>query len=188
MDSCTARQGHAERLGDQRHRTGCAHHGAGSGGHRKPAFDLFDLRRIDPAGPVFRPEGAAIRCVEPLAARWRASRRTSPSDELDGRNAAPRPRPSIAPASVFVAAADQHHRVHRLGEDHLLDVHRHQVAIDEAGRDSGTLRRARQSERHAARAGRQNAARHRLDEIGHQAMAIVEARRRHQRRRDHRLV
>jgi hypothetical protein len=58
----------------------------------------------------------------------------------------------------LVAAADQHHGVHRLRADHLLGVHRHQVAQEHAGRmreglvdrDGGELHRQAARQHHAA--------------------------------------
>ena len=127
-----AGQDHAERLGDAGHGAGRAHHGAGAGGGGEPAFDLSDLGRVDLAGAIARPEAAAIGAgAEALAAMAPGHHR--PGHQLDrrqvGRDGAHELR-----RHGLVAAAHQHDRVHRLGADHLLGVHRHQVAELQAGR------------------------------------------------------
>jgi hypothetical protein len=53
-------------------------------------------------------------------------------DELD-RGHVGRGRAHQLRRHRLVAAADQHHGVHRLGADHLLGVHRHEVAQVHAG-------------------------------------------------------
>src|SRR5262249_57713558 len=75
---------------------------------------------------------------------------------------------------VLAAAADQHHRVHRLGADHLLGVHRHQVAQEHAGR-----MRERLVDRDGGKFHRQPARQHdapfdRLDQLRDVAVARVE--------------
>ena len=127
-----AGQAHAERLGEAGHGRGGAHHRAGAGRHRKLAFDLRNLFGIDIAGAVARPETPAVGAgTEPFAAI--ASGHHRPGDQRDGRTIGG-DRAHQLRRHRLVAAAHQHHRVHRLGADHLLGVDRHQVAVFEAGR------------------------------------------------------
>ena len=128
---------------------------------------------IDAAGAIARPEAAAIGAgAEPLA-RWRPVLIGPVTSWIAGTIG--RQRAHQLRRHGLVAAADQHHRVHRLGADHLLGVHRHQVAEHHAGRAEEHLAQRDGRERQRQRAGRQHAARHRLDQLRHQAMAVVEA-------------
>ena len=73
----------------------------------------------------------------------------------------------------LVAAADQHHRIHRLRAHHLLGVHRHQVAQEHAGRIGERLVDRDRRELHRQAAGQHHAALDRLDQLGHVAVAGV---------------
>ena len=78
----------------------------------------------------------------------------------------------------FVAASDQYHRIHWLRPDHFLGIDRHEVAQIHAGgigeafmdRDGGKAHRKATRE--------QDAALHRLDQLGHVAVTRVVAARR----------
>ncbi len=60
---------------------------------------------------------------------------------------------------------------HRLGADHLLGVHRHEVAQEHAGGMGEALVDRDGREDHGQRAGQHDAALHRLDQVGHVAVA-----------------
>ena len=79
----------------------------------------------------------------------------------------------ICAGNRLVAAADQHHGVHRLGADHLLGVHRHQVAQEHAGRVRERLVDRDRRELHRQPAREHHAALDRVDELRHVAVAGV---------------
>ena len=154
-----------------------AHDGAGAGRDRQPSLDGLDLIGVDRAGAVLRPEAPAVG-ARPKPLTLVAARRHRPSDELDGGEAGGG-RAHQLRRHGLIAAADQHDRVHRLGTDHLLGVHRHEIAVHHAGRVEEHLAERDGRKRPRKRAGRKHPARDRLDELGHVAVAVVEARRRH---------
>ncbi len=128
---------------------------------------------LDRAGAVLRPEPPAVGAgAEPLVAVPAGHHR--PGHDQD-RGLVGRERAHQQRRHGLVAAADQHDRVHRLSADHLLDVHAHQVAEHQAGRVQERLaeRDHRELERQAA--GREHAAFGGLDQLGHVAVAVVEA-------------
>ena len=134
-------QPHPQRFGDAGHGAGGAHHRTGPRGGREVALDRVDAFVIDAAGPVLGPVAPAVgTCTQPLAVPGVGQHRSG--DELHGRQIG-RGRAHQLRRHGLVATADQHHRIHRLGPDHLLGVHRHQVAEHQAGRDSGRSRPAR---------------------------------------------
>jgi hypothetical protein len=94
--------------------------------------------------------------------------------ELDRRNAR-RHRAHQLGGHGLVAPSDQHDGVHRLGADHFLRVHRHEVAQVHAGRMREALvdGNGRKFDRQAAR--EHHAARHGGDEITRVAVTWVEA-------------
>ena len=101
---------------------------------------VFYFCGIDLARAMHRPEAPAVGAgAEALAAE--RGRHHRPGEELHRRHVG-RGRAHELRRHGLVAAADQHHRVHRLRADHLLDVDRHQVAEHHRGRDAGTLRPA----------------------------------------------
>ena len=98
---------------------------------RLPSISWISSASISPAR-YLRPEAPAIGAgAEPLAMPARGHHR--PGDELDRRPVGG-DRAHQLRRHGLVAAADQHHRIHRLGADHLLGVDRHQVAEHQAGR------------------------------------------------------
>jgi hypothetical protein len=172
-DRGRAGQRHAERLGDAGHGAGGAHHRAGAGGGGEVVLDAADLRRVDLAGAEARPEAAAVGAgAEPLAAIGAGHHR--PGDQLHRRLVGGE-RPHQLRRHGLVAAAHQHHRIHRLGADHLLRVHRHQVAELEAGRGEIGLAQRDGGELERQRAAGQHAALHGLEQLGKVAVAVVEA-------------
>ena len=76
----------------------------------------------------------------------------------------------------LVAAAHQHHRIHRLRADHFLGVDGHQVAVFQAGRCEEHFAQRNGREFQRQRAGREHAAFHRRQESRKMAVAIVEVR------------
>jgi len=79
----------------------------------------------------------------------------------------------------LVASADQHDRIHRLGADHLLRVHSHEVAEHHVGRAEEHLAERHRGKGQRQRSSSQHTPRHRIDQLRHIAMAIIEAGRRH---------
>ena len=132
-----------------------------------------DLRRGHLAAAILRPEPAAIGArTEALAAIRRRQHRTG--EKLDRRNIGRR-RAHQLRGDGLVAAADEHDRIHRLRADHLLDVHRHQVAEHHAGRTEEHFaeRDRREVDRQAA--GGEHASLHGVDQLRKMSMAVVEA-------------
>ena len=171
--SATIPAPHAERLGDRRHRARRPHDGAGAGGRREVAFDLADLVALYLAGAVARPEAPAIGAgAEPLAMPARGQHR--PGNEADGRPIG-RNRPHELGGHRLVAAADEDNRIHRLGADHLLGVHSHEVTKHQACRAEKHLaeRDCRKGQRQAAH--REHAAFDGVDQLGKVPVAVVEA-------------
>ncbi len=171
---CGAGQDHAERFGDAGH-GGCrAHHRAGAGGGGEPALDRRHLLGVDVAGAIARPKTAAIGAgAEPLAAMIAGHHR--PRDQHDGGTAGGH-RTHQLRRHRLVAAAHQHGGVHRLRANHLLGVHRHQVAILEAGRAQKNLAERNRGKLDRQCAGGEHAAFDRLEQVGKMPMAIVEPR------------
>ena len=169
-----AGQADAERFGEAGHGRGGAHHRAGAGGHRELAFDLGDFVGIDVAGAIARPEAAAIGAgAEPLAAVPAGHHRAG--DQRDGGPVGGH-RAHQLRRHGLVAAAHQHHRIHRLRADHFLGVDRHQVAVFEAGRREEHFAERNGREFQRQRAGGEHAAFHRRQQLGEMAVAIVEVR------------
>jgi len=98
-----------------------------------------------------------------------------PADQLD-RRLAGAGRTHQLRRHRLVAAAHQHHRVHRLGADHLLGVHGHEVAeLHGIGGERGLVQRCGgELERQAA--GRRHAALDGVQQLGKVAVAGIEAR------------
>jgi hypothetical protein len=171
-DRRRVRQAHAERLGERRHRARGAHHGAGAGGRREVPLDRVDALVAHLARAVLRPEAAAVGAgAEPFAAERHRDHRTG--HELDRRQVGGR-RAHQLRRHRLVAAADEHDGVHRLRVDHLLGVHRHEVAEQQARRAQEDLAERHRRERERESAGREHAALHGFDEFGNAAMAVVE--------------
>ena len=168
-----AGQDQPERFGDAGHGRGGAHHRAGARGHREVALDLRNLLGADFAGAIARPEAAAVGAgAEPLALVPPGHHRTG--DQHDRRPPG-RDRAHELRRHGLVAAAHQHHGVHRLRADHLLGVDGHQISVFQAGRIEEHLaeRHGREIDRQAAR--RQHAALHRVQQLREMPVAVVEA-------------
>ena len=130
-DGRAPRQHHAERLRHAGHGAGGPHHHAGPGGGGEPVVHVLDLGVVELSRPVHAPEPAAVGArPEPLAAVVPGHHRAGGKDE--GGHVRARGGHELG-RNGLVAAADEDHRVHRLGPHHLLGVHRHQVAEEHAG-------------------------------------------------------
>ena len=73
----------------------------------------------------------------------------------------------------FVATTDQHDGIHRLGADHFLGIHRHQIAQEHRGRVGKALMDRDGREGHRQAAGQHHSALHGLDQLRHIAVAGV---------------
>ena len=115
---------------ETRHRARGAHHRAGAGGDGEVVFDAAISARLTSPERYRAPEPPAISAgAEALTAVAPGHHR--PDDELDGGHTGGQGAHQLR-GHGLVAAADQHDRAHRLRANHLLDVHRHQVAEHEA--------------------------------------------------------
>ena len=132
------------------------------------------LGLVELAGAELRPELAAVGAgADAVVLVARGHLRAA--DQLDG-GLAGAGRAHQLRRHGLVAAAHQHHRVHRLGADHLLGVHGHEVAElhgvgGERGlvqRDGGELERQPAGRRHAALDG--------VEQLGEVAVAGIEPR------------
>ena len=171
-DGCGAGEHHAQGLGDRRHRARGSHHPTGPRRGREPRLDRFDLVGVDLSTAEAGPETPAVRAgAESLTAVLAGEH--GPGHQLD-RGPVGRERSHQLGGDGLVAAAEQHHGVHRLGADHLLGVHRHQVAEHQAGgvQKDLTQRDRGKGQRQAARG--QHAPLHRFDQLREVPMAVVE--------------
>ena len=165
------RQRQAERFGDAGHGAGGAHHHAGADRRREPAVDGLDLDVVDFAGAVFAPQPPAIGAgAEHLALVMTDHHR--PDRNHHGRQIGGDRRHDLRRQGL-VAAADHDHRVHRLGADHLLGIHRHQIAQVHRGRMRKAFGDRDGREHHRHRARQHHAALHRLDDLRHVAVAGI---------------
>ena len=165
------RQREPQRLGDARHGRGGAHHHAGADGGRKPAVDGFDFNVVNFAGAIFSPQPPAIRArPQHLALVMPDHHRPDRND--DGRQIGT-DRGHDLRRQGLVAPADHDHRVHGLRADHLLGIHRHQVAKVHRGWMRKTFgdRDGRKHHRHGA--GQHHAALHRLDDLRNVAVTGI---------------
>ena len=125
----------------------------------------------DGAGAILRPVAPAIGAGgQPLALVRRGQHR--PGHQLDRRNVRRR-RGHQLRRHRLVAAAHQHHRVHRLRRQHRLGVERGEVPVMHRTRMQRRLAQRHRGERHRQPAGGQHAALHRLDQVRHRAVAVV---------------
>ena len=126
------RQHHAERFADQRHGARRSHDGTSARGDGKPALDLGNLVAVDFTGAIPAPEAPAIGARAEALALMAAGHHRAGDDE--GGWLAGGKRTHQERRHGLVAAAHQHHGIHRLGADHLLHGHGHQVSVDERSR------------------------------------------------------
>ena len=156
---CRSRQRHSQRFRDARHRARRAHDRAGAGRHRQPAFDFGDLVLVDFAGAELRPEAPAIGARAEALAVIRARSTSDPSPAASAGRSADA-APINCAGTVLSQPPIEHDGIHRLRADHLLDVHRHQVAEHHAGRvEEDLAQRNRSGTRAATRRPRARRAR-----------------------------
>jgi len=170
-DGGAAGKRQAERLRDRGHRARRAHDHAGARGRREAPGHRADGGGIDRPGAVLRPEAAAIGAgAEPLAVMRRRQHR---ADRHDDRRQVDAGDGHQLRGDRLVAAADRHHGIHRLRAQHLLGVHRHEVAQVHAGGigEGFVQRHGREDHRQPARA--EHAALDRLDQLRRRAVAGV---------------
>ena len=171
-DRGAARQREAERLDHARHGARRAHHHAGADRGREPAADGVDLLLVERAGAEACPQAAAIGAgAEHLALVVADHHRAG--GQHDRRQVDARRRHHLRRQGL-VAAADQDDRVHRLRADHLLGVHRHEVAQEHAGRMRERLVDRDGGEFHRQAAREHDAALDRFDQLRDVAVARVE--------------
>ena len=164
-----ARQHQPQRLGEAGHGGRRSHHHAGAAGRAQLLLHLLQLGLIQLAGAELLPVGAAVGAgAQPRAAPGAGPHR--PGDQGHGRNVGGGGRHQLR-RHRLVAAPHQHRRVHRVGGQRLLGLHREQVAVEHGGgRDQDlSQRQRRQGERQ--RAALQHAAPHRFHQRRHVAVA-----------------
>jgi hypothetical protein len=119
-------------------------------------------------------EAAAIGAgAKPLA--FVAAGHHRPGDQADRRQVR-RYRAHQLRRHGLVAATHQNNAIHRLGADHLLGVHRHQIAELQAGRIEENFAERDGREFDRQRAGGKHAALHRFEHLRKMTVAVVEAR------------
>ena len=165
-------QGNAERLDEAAHGAGRAHDHAGALGRSQTPADNLHLILVHGTGPVVPPEAAAVGAGSEHLALVVADEHRS-RDQLDRRHVGTHRRHQLRRHGL-VAAADQHHRIHRLGPDHLLRVHGHEVAQEHAGWTGEGLVDGDRRELHREPPCQHDTPLHRLDQAGHVAVARVE--------------
>ncbi len=136
------------------------------------AADQLDLGFVDRAGAVLPPEPAAIGAGAQHFTLVMADHHR-PGRHHDGGQIRAGGGHDLSRQGL-VAAADHHHRIHRLGTDHLLRIHRHQVAQEHRGGVSETLADRNGGKHHRQTACEHNAALHALDQVRHIAVAWIE--------------
>ncbi len=125
-------KGHTQCLGDAGHGARRSHHRARAGGGGEVALDFVYALVADFAGAKLCPESAAIGAgAQAFAPVGHCHHR--PGHKLDCRHVGGGCAHQLR-RHRLVAAADQHHRIHRLRPYHFLNVHGHEVAEHEAGR------------------------------------------------------
>ena len=170
-DGRAHRQRQAERLGNAGHGRSGSHHHTGADRRCEPAVDRLDLDVVHLAGAVFRPQPSAIGAgAEHLALVMADHHR--PDRNHHGWQVG-RDRGHDLRRQRLVAAADHDHGIHRLGADHFLGIHRHQIAQIHRGRERKTFgdRDGRKHHRHRAR--QHHAAFYGLDDLRHVAVAGI---------------
>jgi hypothetical protein len=144
-------------------------HVPGVGASRALTASISAASMRPPRKSLHRPPAVGAR-TERLAAVVADEHRP---DRDDDRRQVGRRRRHQLRGNRLVAAADEDDRVHRLGADHLLGVHRHQVAQEHARRVRERLVDRDRRELHRQPAGEHHAALDRVDELRHVAVARV---------------
>ena len=142
-------------------------------GRRERPLDCVDFRRRRSCRRGTAPTGGGNRCRRPAPRRCDGRRASGPVGSTTAGMSALAAAISCA-GSVLSQPPIEHHRVHRLGADHLLGVHRHQVAQEHASGVGEALVDGDGGEDHRQAAGQHHAALDRLDQVGDVAVAGVE--------------
>ena len=133
---------------DRGHGAGGPHHHARAGRREQLALDRLHAEPRRSCPPGARPRAPAVRArAEPHPLVAAGEHRAGGHDDRGPVRAG---RAHQLGGEGLVAAAEEHHAVHGLAEDHLLGVHRHEVAEEHARRATGRSRRARSSGTRAA--------------------------------------
>ncbi len=164
-------QRQAHRLDDAGHGARRPHHHAGADGRREAAADQLDLGNVDGAGAILPPKPAAIRAGAQHFTLVMAHDHR-PCRQDDGGQIHAGGSHHLGRQGL-VATADHHHRVHGLRANHLLGIHRHQVAQEHRGGMSETLADRNGGKHHRQSARQHNAALYALDQVGHIAVAWI---------------
>ena len=164
-------QREAEGFDDAGHGAGRAHDHAGADGGAEAAADEFDLGDVDVAGAVLRPEAAAIGAGAEDFALVMADDHGAGGQDDGGKVGAGGGHDLRGEG--LVAAADEDDGVHGLRADHLLGVHRHQVAQEHGGGMGEALADGDGGEHHGQAAGEHDAALDAFDEVGDVAVAGI---------------
>ena len=127
-----AGQHHPHRFGHAGDRARRAHDPAGSTAGHEVVGDFLDFFIIHRAGPIIGPESPAIGTgAETLSAM--TAREHGAGNHADGRQVHACGGHQLG-WNGFIAAANEDCSIHRLGPQHLLGIHGHQVAQEHRGR------------------------------------------------------
>ncbi len=137
----------------------------------KTAVDRLDLLGVDLARTIFAPHAAAIGAGTQHFALVMAHNHRTDRDHHRRQIGADSGHDLCG--QRLVTAADHHDRVHRLRADHLLGIHRHQIAKIHRGRIREALGDGNGREHHRHGAGQHDAALHRLDQLRNIAVAGI---------------
>ena len=165
------RQRQAQRLDQAGHGARRAHRTASADRRAQPAADHFGLGHVDLARAVLRPQPPAVRAGAQHFALVVAHQHR-PGRQHNRRQIHAGDRHHLR-GQILVAAADHHHRIHRLRADHLFRLHRHQVAQEHRGGMREALRNRNSRKHHGQPAGQHHSALHALDQVGHVAVAGI---------------
>ena len=164
-------QAEAHDFGEIGHGAGRAHDGAGADGGNQLVVDLDHFGFIDLAGAEASPHATAIGAGAKALALVVAGFHWPRGQEDRGNFA--RGGSHDLGGQGLVTSPDQHDAVHRLGADHFLGFHRHQIAEVHRGRRGETLVNGDGRKDHGQRAIEHDAALHRFDQLRDVAVAGI---------------
>ena len=168
----TAGERHPEPFGDARHRRRSAHRHAVTVAARDRAFDLLPLVERYPTRAQLLVVAPAVGARAELPAAPMAVEHR-PAGDHDRRDVRAR-RPHQRAGHRLVATGEEHDAVERITADRLLDVHRHEVAVEHRRRLHQRLARGHHRELEREPTGLQHAALHRLGEVAQVRVAVDE--------------
>ena len=156
-----------------RHGRGGAHHHAGARRRHELVVGAVEVVTFERAGAIRRPQPPAVRAgAEPRALVLAGQHRAHVDN--DGRHVGRRSRPSARPEWSCRSRRLARPRRAAAPGDHLLDVHRHQIAQQHRGRERERLVQRHGREYERQRAGHAHAARHRFGDLWRGLVAGVE--------------